>query len=124
MSQKVPSAVFEMMNHLGITCSKRYAQKLLEGAMALRLEVTSDVRTSIFIGLDNCGYKLTKHFSKSNKNEYMNTVNHMAVVFEGCPPASTRVFLPTKEWKDMRQFRLEMLLPIDSEKENEICQSC
>ena len=120
-----PSAVFEMMNHLEITCFKRYAQELLEGAMALRLEVISDVRTSIFIGLDNCGYKLTKHFlSKSNKNKYMNIVNHVAAVFERCPPASTRVFLPSKEWKDMRQFRLEMLLPIDSEKENEICQSC
>lgn len=125
LSQRVHNSVFEFLNHMGVTCSKRHAQDLLEGAVARRLQVTTDGRTGIFIGLDNCGYKLTRHFSsKTNKNEYMNTVNHVAAVLEGCPPSSSRVYLPTREWKDTRQFILEMLPPSDGAKENEICQSC
>ena len=75
--------------------------------------------------VDNCGYKLVKSYtSTSNKSEYLQTANHVAVEMEWCPPFTLPPYKHVSRWPKLWTFAKSLLLPREGEKDNSLCMEC
>ena len=75
--------------------------------------------------LDNCGYKLVKRYtSKSNRNEYLQTANHVAVEMEWCPPFSLPPYKNVSSWPKLWSFAKSLLLSREGGKESTLLMEC
>ena len=110
---------------LRITPHQTFSREMLDEAVASKTATHLWQQGVAGFVLDNCGYKLMKLYtSKTNKNQYLQTANHISIELLQPPPAASVPFKPPDECPSLKDFSRQLLLDLDGMKENEICLEC